>query len=377
MAGPLLASLPGGLSPDGYLDRRLRLLDGEHYSAAGLLPYRQKDGQLELLLPKEKPWNSFSQGYDPLSWNLFGGKRVPRQERSAETTAVRCFLEIVGQVDGAPDHEKLYGLMQKSFVVWYPMGKFALVIIQIPDGELEDFPDKYAAMKEQAGPDQEYRMLPMGIKKWSKQIPEIGWVPAGSILPESAKSDVSDLLGSMLQITGFREFLDGSVDPEKVLPDQPLAPLGAEEGKGQGKSNGGKDKGKGKWSPKGCGKGMDMKGGYCLGMKGGVGPMGFMTAKGMAPTMMCAGAKGMPVMSPMMYPSFPQPASAEMQRQMYGEQLYALVQPMSPNPRLAQKITGMLLELPQNELILNLTNQEELQRRVKEALEVLREDGVA
>merc|ERR1719188_214603 len=67
----------------------------------------------------------------------------------------------------------------------------------------------------------------------------------------------------------------------------------------------------------------------------------------------------------------------EMQRQLYGEQLYMLVQPLSPSPYLAQKITGMLLELPQNELLLNLTNQEELGRRVQEALDVLREDGVA
>merc|ERR1712137_313556 len=99
--------------------------------------------------------------------------------------------------------------------------------------------------------------------------------------------------------------------------------------------------------------------------------------------MMYAGGKGMPgmpVMSPMpgpmMFPSQEQ-NSAEMQRQMYGEQLYVLVQPMAPSPYLAQKITGMLLELPHNELLINLTNQEELQQRVREALEVLQEDGVA
>mmetsp|Transcript_53574 Transcript_53574/g.120813 ORF Transcript_53574/g.120813 Transcript_53574/m.120813 type:complete len:109 (-) Transcript_53574:124-450(-) len=89
---------------------------------------------------------------------------------------------------------------------------------------------------------------------------------------------------------------------------------------------------------------------------------------------MCAGGKGM-MMGPMMMPGYEQ-NSAEMQRQLYGEQLYMLVQPMASSPYLAQKITGMLLELPQNELLLNLTNQEELHRRVTEAMEVLKEDGV-
>merc|ERR1719221_1155069 len=97
--------------------------------------------------------------------------------------------------------------------------------------------------------------------------------------------------------------------------------------------------------------------------------------------MYCAGGGkgggGMPMMGgPTFSPMYDQ-NSAEMQGQMYGEQLYVLVQPMAPSPFLAQKITGMLLELPQNELMLNLTNQVELQRRLQEALDVLREDGVA
>merc|ERR1719187_65250 len=96
------------------------------------------------------------------------------------------------------------------------------------------------------------------------------------------------------------------------------------------------------------------------------------------PTYIIAGAMPLACMpgTPMMPTSF-EPNAGEMQRQMYGEQLYVLVQPMAPSPYLAQKITGMLLELPHNELLLNLTNHEELQRRVREALEVLREDGVA
>lgn len=50
---------------------------------------------------------------------------------------------------------------------------------------------------------------------------------------------------------------------------------------------------------------------------------------------------------PVYTPPF-QPGSEEMQRQMHGEQLYVLVLPLAPSPYLAQKITGMLLELPEN-----------------------------
>jgi len=354
LSGPM----PGGLSSDAYCDRRLRPLDAEHYSAAGILPYRRSQGSVELLLPKERPWNSFTQAYDPLGWNLFGGKRVPRQERSVETTAVRCFLESVDQVDGAPGHEALYGMMQGSFVVWYPMGKFALLVIEVPEDIMADLPERFATSKKQAGPSKDFRILPMGIKKYVKQIDELVWVPASSLVPE-AKEELSDLLSNVLQVETFRDFLTGDLDPAKAFPDAgPVeidrTPLGDSAGKGKGKK-GGKAKGKGK---------LDWRS-----FKGGKG-------------MMYPGMKGAFPMPPIPFPpAFHSPyaaaaSTAEIQRQMYGEQLYMLVQPMSPNPYLAQKITGMLLELPQNELMMNLTNQEELRRRVGEALEVLREDGV-
>merc|ERR1719277_1541210 len=248
MDGPIL---PGGLSSDGYLDRRLRPLDSEHYSAAGLLLYRKRDGKVDLLLPKEKPWNSFTQAYDPVSWNVFGGKRVPRQEKAVETTAVRCFLEACGQVDGAPDHDMLYGMMQSSFVVWYPMGKFALVLIEVSGENLDDFPEKFTSMKQQAGPAKEFQILPMGIKKWSKQIDEVAWVPATDLLNETETS-VSDLLGSIAKIDSMKEFLDGTVDPAKTLPEggaiqppPPRAENGGKGGKGKGWDKGGGGKGKG------------------------------------------------------------------------------------------------------------------------------------
>merc|ERR1719375_1971347 len=73
--------------------------------------------------------------------------------------------------------------------------------------------------------------------------------------------------------------------------------------------------------------------------------------------------------------------SKEFQRQMTGEKLYPMVLSSrhltfsTDKDYLAQRITGMLLELPQNELMRVFTYPEELRMRVKESLEVLKEDG--
>mmetsp|Transcript_51400 Transcript_51400/g.119462 ORF Transcript_51400/g.119462 Transcript_51400/m.119462 type:complete len:379 (-) Transcript_51400:184-1320(-) len=370
--------MPGGLSSDSYAGKHLRPLDAEHYSAAGLLLYRRVGGDsIELMLPRERPWNSFLQAYDPVALNVFGGKRVPRQERSAETTAVRCFLESVGQVEGAPDTESLYGMLHRSFTVWYAMGKFALLVVEVQEESMGDLPDKFMAAKQQQGPLEEFKMLPTGIKKYIKQIETLEWVPVSKLVP-SQQSEVTDLLSNILQIGGFREFLEGTVDPSTAWPETESTAVNSLDGgkpggkcKGKGKSTVGKSKGgqprdgKG-WKGYGksnlyVSKGMGMDAGKGMGVYAGKG-MGMYAGKAMS-------------MGPMVYSSYDQ-NSAEMQRQMYGEQLYLLVQPMAPSPYLAQKITGMLLELPQNELLMNLTNQEELRRRVQEALEVLKEDGV-
>jgi hypothetical protein len=61
----------------------------------------------------------------------------------------------------------------------------------------------------------------------------------------------------------------------------------------------------------------------------------------------------------------------KLQRQMYGQKLYPMVQRLSPN--LARKITGMLIELPEDDLMLILTNPEELQRQFQKAIGLLEE----
>mmetsp|Transcript_54039 Transcript_54039/g.167271 ORF Transcript_54039/g.167271 Transcript_54039/m.167271 type:complete len:283 (-) Transcript_54039:87-935(-) len=261
--------MPGGLSSDSYVEKHLRQLDAEHYSAAGVLCYRRTGEGVELLLPRERPWNSFMQAYDPIALNVFGGKRVPRQERSAETTGVRCFVESVGQVEGAPDTEGLYAMLQSSFVVWYAMGKFALLVCEVPEGGLAELPEKFAAAKSEGGPAEEYKMLPTGIKKYIKQIESLEWIPASRLVP-APQSEVADLLSNMLQISGFREFLEGSLDPATAWPESANPPPAWAEG-GKPDSKGARQAGGcaegGKGDAKGF-KGKGFKGGY-KGYKGG------------------------------------------------------------------------------------------------------------
>jgi len=64
-------------------------------------------------------------------------------------------------------------------------------------------------------------------------------------------------------------------------------------------------------------------------------------------------------------------ADPEQQKQILGERLFPLVQ--SLQPELAGKITGMLLEMDNSEVLLLLDNQEALENKVDEAIEVLKQ----
>eukprot|EP00879_Flechtneria_rotunda_P000310 GHRR01000401.1.p1 GENE.GHRR01000401.1~~GHRR01000401.1.p1 ORF type:complete len:654 (+),score=211.27 GHRR01000401.1:245-2206(+) len=64
-------------------------------------------------------------------------------------------------------------------------------------------------------------------------------------------------------------------------------------------------------------------------------------------------------------------ASPEQQKQILGERLFPQVQ--SLQPELAGKITGMLLEMDNSEVLLLLDNQEALVAKVEEAIEVLKQ----
>jgi len=64
-------------------------------------------------------------------------------------------------------------------------------------------------------------------------------------------------------------------------------------------------------------------------------------------------------------------APPEQQKQMLGERLFPLVQQLQPE--LAGKITGMLLEMDNSELLLLLESSEALVLKTDEAISVLRQ----
>jgi hypothetical protein len=329
-------------------------VDVENYAGAALVPYRQVGDSIELLLAWEKPWNTFTNKFDAFSWTVLGGKRVSSQESLAEITAIRTFLEVMDGID-VPDMNEMVNLTSKSFVLWYPTGKYALVFFEAVDGLFSDLPEKFQEAKASTGPQQEFKVLACGVRKWTKQIDELEWVPASSLHPMPVK-DCSDLVKNVLQVKAFQNFLVGELEPRKEFPSEEdivvIRKKALHKGKG-GKGSGGKGGYKGRKAAPTLATGC---------MKGGCDP--FLANRGMVVQQPVYG-----------HPQKPSGESDVLLR-MYGEQLYLLVQPLVSSQFWAQKITGMLLELPQNELVLNLTNHEELQRRVKEALSLLKEEGV-
>lgn len=63
-------------------------------------------------------------------------------------------------------------------------------------------------------------------------------------------------------------------------------------------------------------------------------------------------------------------ATPEQQRTILGENLYPLVEQLEPNQ--AAKVTGMLLEMDQTEVLHLLESPEALKSKVAEAMDVLR-----
>merc|ERR1739838_999033 len=91
-----------------------------------------------------------------------------------------------------------------------------------------------------------------------------------------------------------------------------------------------------------------------------------------------AGGQVVPVApQPVVQPQGQEPLTASMlaaappneQKQMLGERLFPLIQSM--HPELAGKITGMLLEIDNSELVHMLEHQESLKGKVEEAVAVL------
>eukprot|EP00928_Gymnodinium_smaydae_P078663 TRINITY_DN62770_c0_g1_i1.p1 TRINITY_DN62770_c0_g1~~TRINITY_DN62770_c0_g1_i1.p1 ORF type:complete len:404 (-),score=95.05 TRINITY_DN62770_c0_g1_i1:155-1228(-) len=350
------AQAPPQCSSEPYMARQLRQGDYEGFSGAALVPYKKVNEEIQILLGSEKPWNSFKSSYDPEALNVLGGKRIFRSERNPIQTASRTFQEALLDGMNAPSAEELAEQTSKSFVFWFPTGKYALVFFEVDSDLFNDLPVKFAEAKKAAGPREEFTITKDGVKKWTKHYEGVAWVSTSELVPE-AKRECTNLLENMLKCKEFVEFLQGNVDPESFPAPQQRS-NGAPKGKSKG---GGKDGGYGGKSfkaAKGGGKSQGYGGGCGGGGKGDKPKGGFVKGFHVVPAS----------------PSMDQ--INEMQLQMYGEQLYVLVQPLAPNQFIAQKITGMLLELPMNELMLNITNPVELQKRVTEATALLKADGI-
>lgn len=405
-------------SQDAYLDKMLRPCDMQGYAAAGLLPYKKgSDGELQFLMAKERPWNSFINDYDPLSMNIIGGRRGPStQEWIPQVSGTRIFLEILGPLDGLPKPHEICGQAQGGFMLWFPRGRYALSIFEASDISFpDDIGHRFAKWRE-VNPLEPFPSGPRGSVKWAKQIEGLDWVSAKDLMSKSV--DISDLVENVMNVERFMDFLKDTLDMEAILDPEKGEVMDATElemlfdssleRKGKGKeakgSGGGKDgdgKGDGHKGHYGEGKGNDFKGkgkskGYGPkgkgkdGFKGGGkdfkgkgGPKG---GKGFGPPGKSNGMPfqwGAPQQQVPMYqyqmggPAPPSPNQyGEMQRQLVGEQLYALVQPMAPTAFIAQKITGMLLELPQSEYMPLVNDQVELRERVEEAVQVLAQNGL-
>lgn len=362
-------------SQDSYFESSLRPEDVEGYTSAGLLLYRTGANGLEVLVACESPWNPLANDYDPLAWNPLCGKKTSWSgEWEAQVTAARCLMEVFGGCEEAPTREKIEQLCRSAPVLWYPAGRFALYIREFTseDGEVFDQATKFFATAKENGlyphSPEEKRMNSKGqpTTRWVKKIEELEWVPASDLLADESRKPLADLLRNICLNGTFRSFLQEGT----MSVTAPIAPADG-AGEGDNRRKGGKDKGGGgKWGGK--------DGGARKGAGGGKGKGKGDKGKGMAK------GKGMPYASfaPMPPPQVnPQMYPIEVQRQMLGEKLYMTVQPMVSTPMVAQKVTGMLLELPMPELTPLLgagpEDRKMLEQRVSEAMEVLEAEDFA
>lgn len=399
-----------------YIGKYVRDTDAALCKAAGILFYKkgaESKSVDSVLLVKEKPWNTHTKDYDPLALNVMGGKRLSRWEWSPDFTASRTFTEAcAGEIEGVPKGKALGDLCKKGHALWFPAGRYCLYLVEATEGgelpkdlnklfqerrmkrdEEEEIKKKEAA--EKVGPDG----MP-ATTKYMKQVEILDWVKVPTLLENKEHLEFTHLLVSLLELAPFLEFLKGgdlkalaakAAAEEKELSNFGMPVMkggkgGGKWGKGKGKDFGGGFKGGfmdamdfqgGKWAKKGSDFKGGKKAGFVMMDKGGYKGQPSM---GMDMNMYSNGtpAMGMPAPVQMMMPF--EAASPQMQRQLIGADLFPLVQKQVEKehpPYIVQKITGMLLELPQDELLPLLTNNADLTLRVEEALEVLKQDGRA
>jgi len=382
-------------SQESYFESTLRPQDAQGYSAAGLLLYRKTSaGGIEALVGVERPWNPLINDYDPLAWNILGGKRAAGKgkEWSPYATVVRNILDIAGAVEGMPSASDLKRMCQNAPAVWYPRGKYALYLSEVPPSQYDMLPERFVEGKAKGlvpAPQDEQRIGSDGraTTKWVKEIEELEWVPLADLLKPvgDTRKPVTNLVENICLVGGFRKFAAEGVLPSNAQP-RPISDNNGNDkedvkgGKnGKGKRNRGKGEDQG-YNQKG---GDPRKGGFSGGGYGAKGGNGGKGAKGDWSMKGKGSYWGYPTMAQHPSPMNAQEYSPEVQKQVLGERLYILVQSMVPTAAIAQKVTGMLLELPLPELMpvmeggaLTANGQHsELKTRVDEALEVLQCEG--
>ncbi|PRW61133.1 polyadenylate-binding 4 [Chlorella sorokiniana] len=143
-----------------------------------------------------------------------------------------------------------------------------------------------------------------------------------------------------------------------MMPPQMMGPAGARSGRG-GRG------GRGRGEFQGRGRGPAGPGGRGRGPREGA-PAPPAGAPGAAPAAPAAPAEGGQLTAAMLAAAPP-----EQQKQLLGERLFPLVAGMQPD--LAGKITGMLLEMDNSELLLLLEDPAALDAKVDEAVQVLKQ----
>eukprot|EP00928_Gymnodinium_smaydae_P012711 TRINITY_DN14621_c1_g1_i1.p2 TRINITY_DN14621_c1_g1~~TRINITY_DN14621_c1_g1_i1.p2 ORF type:complete len:142 (-),score=39.19 TRINITY_DN14621_c1_g1_i1:29-454(-) len=121
--------------------------------------------------------------------------------------------------------------------------------------------------------------------------------------------------------------------------------------------------------------GTPMMGGPQMGMMGGkpgMGPMGAMAGKGMPPQQPAPPQRAQaPAQKPSSWLNAATLAAAPpaVLKQMIGKKLYSMIS--NAQPELAGKITGMILEMDNSELLILLESEALLKAKVDEAMRVL------
>lgn len=424
--GPQDTMIAAPPSEDAYLESRLRPCDFQVYMAAGLQFYRRRKCVIEWLLPREEAWNNQADVYEPLAWNILGVRRARGWEHDPQETAVRCLVEVFGGISGAPSARTLRGKCARSVAVWYPRGKYALFLHEIEEHEANIFmdPDLSERYKER-------RSQP--ATKYPKKIEGFEWVQAADFFASDARHTLTDLLEKFSLIDAVRKFITTGDLPPGVAPPK----LESTEGKGGKKGD--RDEGKGgkKGDRDGCkggaGKGkrgQEERKGWAAkgesasswGIDGGA-VKGKETAKAKEKAWEKGGDRGKGTgwegwetqygyskgkwnggQAEAIYKGDQAKGDAWATggknggmakgknggketggqlpaRQLLGEKLFVLVKGLAPSygHTIVQKITGMLLDLPHDEITSLLEpsakGKLELEERVAEARQILEEEG--